>query len=128
MQAGFLFNKEIFMKPFSRAERVGGQIQKIISGLLQKKINDPRVEMATITGVKLSDDLREAIIYFTTYTGEKGQKEALDGFNSAKGFIRKALGRELKIRHTPDLKFIHDDSFDYGTKMDAILKSVKDNE
>ncbi|MCP3923197.1 MAG: 30S ribosome-binding factor RbfA [Desulfobacterales bacterium] len=116
------------MKPFSRGERISGQIQKIVSALLQKKVNDPRIEFATITGVKMTDNLEEAIIYFTTYTGEKGQKEALEGFKSATGFIRKAVGKELKIRFTPKLKFIHDDSFDYGSKMDAILKSVKDDE
>ncbi len=118
----------LFMKPFSRAERVGGQIQKILSDLIRKKIKDPRLDMATITGTKISSDLREAIIFFTTYSGEKGQKAALEGFKSASGYLKKELGKQLKIRFVPNLKFIHDDSFDYGTRIDSLLDSLKKEE
>lgn len=112
------------MKPFSRSERVGGQIQKILSDLLQKKINDPRLEMATITGVKMSQDLKNAYIYFTTSGGEKSKTDATKGFESATGFLKKTLAKKLGLRYMPKIKFYHDDSFDYGSKIDLLLKSI----
>ncbi|MBU0993850.1 MAG: 30S ribosome-binding factor RbfA [Proteobacteria bacterium] len=113
------------MKPFARSERVCGQIQKILSDLLQKKINDPRLEMATVTGVKMSRDLKIAYIYFTISGGKKNQENALEGFSSATGFLKKALAKRLGLRYMPDLKFIHDESFDYGSRIDSLLKSIQ---
>lgn len=116
------------MKPFARADRVGMKIQTTLSELLRKKISDPRLEMATITGVKLSQDMRDAYIYFTISSGEQAQKEALRGFESASGFIRSALAKQLGLRFMPKLRFLHDSSFDYGSRIDSILKSLKDDD
>jgi ribosome-binding factor A len=113
------------MRPFARSERVCGQIQKLLSDLLQKKVNDPRLLMATVTGVKMSRDLKIAYIYFTLSGGEKCQKNALEGFSSASGFLKKALASKLGLRYMPDLKFIHDDSFDYGSRIDSLLHSIQ---
>lgn len=113
------------MRPFARSERVCGQIQKLLSELLRKKINDPRLEMATVTGVKMSKDLKIAYIYFTLSGGLKSQKNALEGFSSAAGFLKKELAGKLGLRYMPDLKFIHDDSFDYGSRIDSLLKSIQ---
>ena len=84
--------------------------------------------MVTITGVKLTKDLREAYIYFTVSSGEKAQKEAMHGFNNASGFIRKSLAGTLGLRFMPKLKFIHDDSFDYGSRISSLLKSLNEND
>jgi ribosome-binding factor A len=116
------------MKPFARSDRVGMRIQSTLSELLRKKINDPRLEMVTITGVELSQDLKDAYIYFTIATGEKAQKDAIHGFESASGFIRTALAKQLGLRFMPKLRFIHDSSFDYGSRIDALLKSLKDDD
>ena len=112
------------MKSFQRSDRVCGHIQKELSYLLQKKTNDPRLQMATITGVKVTRDLKIAYIYFTISGGEKVQKEAAQGFSSAAGFLKKSLAKKLGLRYMPDLKFIHDDSFDYGSRIDTLLKSL----
>ncbi|GAB6093919.1 ribosome-binding factor A [Desulfatiferula olefinivorans] len=116
------------MKPFTRADRIGMKIQTTLSELLTKKISDPRLDMVTVTGVKLSPDLRDAYIYFTCAGGEKAQKDALHGFESASGFIRSALAKNLGLRFMPKLRFMHDSSFDYGSRIDAILKSLKDKD
>lgn len=116
------------MKPFARADRVSMKIQSALSELIKKKINDPRLEMVTITGVKMTHDLSEAYIYFTVASGEKAQKGALHGFKSASGFIRKTLAKQLGLRFMPNLKFIHDQSFDYGSHIETLLKSLKDEE
>lgn len=116
------------MKPFARSDRISMKIQTALSELLRKKINDPRLEMATITGVKLTQDLRDAYIYFTVASGEKAQKDALHGFESASGFIRSSLAKQLGLRFMPKLRFLHDNSFDYGSHIDSILKSLKDDD
>jgi len=104
------------------------KIQTTLSELLRKKINDPRLEMVTVTGVKMSQDLRDAYIYFTISSGEKAQKEALHGFESASGFIRSSLAKQLGLRFVPKLRFLHDPSFDYGSRIESILKSLKDDD
>ena len=113
------------MKPFSRADRVGGLIQKVLSELLHKGIKDPRLKMTTITSVKVSADLRSARIYFITSGDAKRKQEAADGFQKALGYLKRELAPQLGLRYMPALKFFYDDSFDYGTRIDTILKSLK---
>lgn len=116
------------MKPFARADRISMKIQSSLSDLLRKKINDPRLEMVTVTAVKLTKDLREAYIYFTISSGEKAQKEAGLGFLQASGYIRSSLAKTLGLRFMPKLKFIHDNSFDYGSHMNSLLNSLKNDD
>jgi ribosome-binding factor A len=116
------------MKSFSRSDRIGVRIKTCLSELLHKKISDPRLDMVTVTDVELSDDLREATIFFTVAIGEKAQRDAIYGFESASGFIRSSLAKQLGLRYMPRLRFRHDDSFDYGSRIDRILKSLKTEE
>ena len=113
------------MKPFSRADRVSGQIQRALSDLLQKRISDPRLKSAMISEVKMSADLKLAKIYYTLPDSESVREEALAGFNRARGFIKRTLASQLGLRYMPDLKFFYDDSFDYGAKIDNLIKSLK---
>ena len=112
------------MKPFSRADRVGGQVQRALSELLHKRIRDPRLKGATISEVKMSPDLKLAKIYYTLPASDSAKDDALAGFNSASGFVKRTLARELGLRYMPDLKFYYDDSFDYGARIDSLLKSL----
>ena len=113
------------MTLFSRAERVGGQIQKILSEILLKDIKDPRLELTTITAVKMSKDLKIARIYFTTTGGKAKADEALKGFRSAVGFLKRSLSSELALRYMPELIFFYDESYDYGEKIEKVLQSIK---
>ncbi len=113
------------MKPFARSDRVSGQIQKVLSEILLKKVKDPRLENASITGVRMSRDLRIARIYFVTSGNKKNIEEALEGFKSAIGYVKRTLARQLGLRYMPDLKFFYDESFDYGSHIDNVLKAVK---
>ncbi|BBO69153.1 ribosome-binding factor A [Desulfosarcina alkanivorans] len=115
----------VVTRSFSRAERVGGQVQKVLAGLIQNGISDPRLAQATITGVSMSRDLRIAKVYFATHGGADGEHAALTGFESAKGFIKRELARELGLRYMPDLKFFYDASFDYGAHINRVLKSIQ---
>ncbi|MBW2514030.1 MAG: 30S ribosome-binding factor RbfA [Deltaproteobacteria bacterium] len=111
-------------KPFSRSERVGGVIQKVLSELLHKGISDPRLENTTITGVKMASDLKTAYIYYSSYLGEKESADIAQGFQSAKGYVKRHLAGKLGLRYMPELKFMYDTSFDYGMKIEKLLKSV----
>jgi len=113
------------MKPFVRSDRVSGQIQKVLSEILLKKIKDPRLENASITDVKMSRDLRIARIYFVASGNKKSMEEAAEGFKSALGYVKRTLARQLGLRYMPDLKFFYDDSFEYGSQIDKVLKAVK---
>jgi ribosome-binding factor A len=118
------------MKPFARSDRVSGQIQRALSDLLRKSIKDPRLEKVIITGVKMSKDLRLARIYFTlsdhVLSDPPGpQKEAAEGLKSALGFIKRTLAQQLGLRYMPDLRFYYDESFDYGEKIETLLKTLK---
>jgi len=81
--------------------------------------------MVTITGVKMSRDLRIARVYFTTSGGPKNKAKAEKGFNSAIGYAKHSIAQELGLRYTPDLKFSYDESFDYGSHIDKVLKTIK---
>jgi ribosome-binding factor A len=113
------------MKPFARSDRVSGQIQKVLSDILLKNIKDPRLEAATITGVKMPRDLKFARVYFITSGGKERMEEAVEGFKSALGYVKRKLAAQLGLRYMPELKFFYDDSFDYGSHIDKIIKSIK---
>lgn len=112
------------MKAFARSDRVSGLIQQVLSEILQKGINDPRLKMTTITNVKMSRDLRVARIYFAISGGEQSVEEVTRGFESARGFVKRSLAGKLGLRYMPELKFFYDDSFDYGAHINKILKSI----
>ncbi len=116
------------MKPFARSDRVGGQVQKVMAELLQKEIKDPRLDRVTITGVRMSRDLKIAKIYFTTPSGDDAHAAALAGFDRARGFVKRELAHRLGLRYMPDLKFFYDESIDYGERIERLLKSVKQDD
>jgi len=81
--------------------------------------------MATITGVRMSRDLRKATVYFAISGGEAAKGQATKGFGSAMGYIKRTLARQLGLKYMPDLDFSYDESFDYGSRIDNVLESVK---
>ena len=113
------------MKPFSRAERISSKIKIFLSEILRKKVKDQRLEFATITEVKMSDDLRNAYIYFCIYGDNKKKNEAKKGFKSAEGFFRTKLAKELKLRFVPNLRFYYDTVMDSGAHMNSVFKTFE---
>ena len=100
----------------------------MLSDLILKGINDPRLAQATITGVAMTRDLRIAKIYFAAHGGEHDEAALAAGFESAKGFIKRELARELGLRYMPELKFYYDTSFDYGARIDRVLKRIRSDD
>ncbi|MDY0131059.1 MAG: 30S ribosome-binding factor RbfA [Desulforegulaceae bacterium] len=116
-------------KDYPRSARIATQIQVIVSEVLIKKIKDPRLSGASITAVKMNKDLSSAYVYFAVTGADKNKaKEAEKGFHSAKGFFKKKIGTELKLRYIPELKFFYDTVLDNGQKMEELFKSLKKTE
>lgn len=115
------------IKPFVRSDRVSGLIHEALSRLLQKSISDPRLESVSITGIKMSPDLKLAKIYFVISDHISTKEEAFTGFKKAKGFIKYTLAQKLKLRYMPDLQFYYDDSIDYGFHMNSVLKKIEND-
>lgn len=107
-----------------RTDRAGGQIRKeIATMLLNGEVHDPRLSgMVSITDVEMSRDLNYATVYFTLYGG--APDEVIAGLTRAAGFIRRQLGRRLKMRHVPELRFKPDLSLAEGEKMDQLLRQI----
>jgi ribosome-binding factor A len=107
-----------------RSDKVAETIHETVSLILARGLNDPRIGFVTITAVEVSDDLRLARIFFTVIGDENSKKNSEAGLNSAKGHIRRELGRVLTMRYLPEIMFKYDHSQDYGHKIDSILKEI----
>ena len=110
-----------------RLYRVAGQIKKEISEILRDEVKDPRVVPAktTITQVEVSRDLGHAWIYVSILEDVEGEKDAvIDALGKAAGFIRTEVGKRIRLRHIPELHFISDQSIEYGSHIDQVLKTI----
>jgi ribosome-binding factor A len=110
-----------------RAIRVGDQIQKEIALVLLEKVKDPRVRDVTITGVRVTNDLKFASIYFSVLDEKKYLKNAKEGLTSAKGFIKREIATRLELKYVPDITFIHDYSLESGDRIDRLLEELGTN-
>ena len=109
---------------YKRSEKVAEAIHEEISSLLVKGVKDPRVSFVTVTGVKVTDDLHLATVYFTVIGDESAKKAAGAGLNSARGFLRREVGKTLRMRYVPDIVFRYDESLDYGNRIDELLREI----
>jgi ribosome-binding factor A len=110
--------------PHKRSEKVAETIHEVVSSILARGLNDPRIGFVTITGVEVTDDLRHTTIFFSVIGDDDAKKNSEAGLNSAKGYIRKELGRVLTMRFVPDIHFKYDHSQDYGNRIDSILREI----
>lgn len=111
-----------------RSEKIAEAIHEIVSALLLKGVKDPRIGFTTITGVKVSDDLHFATIYFSVIGSDAEKKSTGSGLNSAKGFIRRELGKSLRMRYVPEIFFRYDESVEYGQRIDSLLDEIHTTE
>lgn len=110
---------------FKRADRVSDLLKEEIAGMLLREIKDPRIGFVTITDVEVTDDLRSARVFFSIIGSNSELEETTRGLNSASGFIKKKLGKRLKMRYIPDIIFKFDSSLEYGSRIDGILRNLK---
>ena len=112
----------------NRIGRINEEIQKELASLL-RNLKDPRVQntMISITRVEATPDLRYAKVY-ASFLQEDRAQDALKGLKSASGYLRRELGAELQLRHTPSLQWALDDSITYGAKMLKLINSLEVNQ
>lgn len=111
-----------------RTERVGDQILKEVADLLSRKVRDPRVTGVTLTGIRLSNDLRHARIYYS-FIGDKVDTEKIQsGLDSAKGFIKREMGKRVNLRYMPEIIFQHDPTLETGNQIERLFQKIKRQE
>ena len=111
-----------------RSEHLEKSLIREINNIIYRKINDPRIKFVTITRVKVSSDLKYADIFVTIFNDRKQQKKALEGLKNATNFIRGELGKDLKIRYVPNIKFIIDKDLEQQYKLLKIITEVNDQQ
>jgi len=116
------------MTTFKRAERVAERIMSEVSDILIREVSDPRIKQITITGVKVSDDLRLAKIYFVEMGQDTCRPETKQALQKATGFLRRELGKRLELRYVPEIVFYADPSFAYGSRIDTIFAQIHEQE
>ena len=104
-----------------RVDRVADQIRGCLANCVLRELRDPGLGFITITQVKLSPDLHYATIFVTVLPSEQ-REESLAALNRARPFLRRALAREIRLRFTPELKFLYDDVFEGAQRLDQILR------
>jgi ribosome-binding factor A len=104
--------------------RVSDLIHGHLTDLLERKVNDPRLHMVTITGVTVTPDALRADVRFSVLGGAEAQAEAQAGLGSAAGWLRHELGRRLRLRNTPELVFHYDPSLERGERIASILDEL----
>jgi ribosome-binding factor A len=112
-----------------RSERTSKLIQREISELLEREVNDPRLsKLISVTEVTLSPDLKHAKIFVSTLGTEINKEDLLAGFNNASGFLRKELASHLKLKYTPQLSFHYDDSIERGARLLKLIGELSTDE
>ena len=108
--------------------RVSDLIRSRLADLLKRKANDPRLHMVTITDVVVTPDARHADVHFSVLGGAEEQAETQAGLESAAGWLRRELGRRLRLRNTPSLTFHYDPSMERGEHIVGILDELRISE
>ena len=107
-----------------RSQRVGESIREVLGELIQRNVKDPRIGFVTITAVRPSPDLSKAHVYYTVLGDEREHMATQAGLESATPFLRKEVGRLVRLKTLPDLEFHLDDAPVKGEHVDSILADI----
>jgi ribosome-binding factor A len=111
---------------YKRSTRVGDLLKEEIASMIQRgEIKDPRIGFVTITGVSMARDLRQARVFFSMMGTPEDKQRNREGLNSASGYIRRNLAKRLKLKHIPTVVFEFDDSLEYSSHIDKVIKDLK---
>ena len=109
--------------------RINMEVQRQLSTIISRGIKDPRVSpMTTVVAVEVAPDLKTAKAYVSVLGDEEAQKNTLAGLKSAEGYIRRELARTVNLRNTPQIKFVVDQSIEYGVNMSKLIDDVRAND
>lgn len=110
--------------PSFRKAKLEHQIMRVVGNLLLTEIKDPRVKLVSVSRVKLSSDYSHAEIFYSVLGDDKKKRDAAFGLRSARGFVKKKVGDNLKMRHVPDVAFTYDESVEHGVDLVNLIESV----
>ncbi|EPY04044.1 ribosome-binding factor A [Paenibacillus sp. E194] len=108
-----------------RSGRVGEQMKKELSQLIQTEIKDPRIGFITVTGVDVTNDLSQAKVYLSVMGNEEQKEQSMKALEKASGFLRSEIGKRIRLRHTPELLFKIDSSIEYGSHIEKLLGEIR---
>lgn len=111
-----------------RIDRVGALIQAELGRLILMKLKDPRLGFVTVTHVDITPDLKSARVFYSVLGNEKVKKDSQLALEHASGFLQKEIAMVLKLRYTPKLRFLFDDSIDRGLEIDRVLHDIEKKE
>ncbi len=111
-------------KSFSRKERVSEQIRRELADLLRSELKDPRVGMISITDVEVTADYAHAKVFFSSMTGSEHLEEIMTGLQRSSGFLRRELGKRIRIHTTPQLHFVFDHSLERGADLTKLIQEA----
>jgi ribosome-binding factor A len=112
----------------SRPDRVAHLVQQKLAEVFARGLKDPRVGLVTITGVKMSPDLREARVYWTVHGELPVRMETARGIDAARGWLRREVGATLGLRLVPELHFTYDEAIDRGDRVERLLREVREQD
>ena len=105
--------------------RINGEVQKELSRIIQNGIKDPRIApLTSVVSVEVAPDLKTCKAYISVLGSEKSAADTLAGLKSAEGFIRRQLAHTVNLRNTPEIRFILDQSIEYGVTMTKLIDDV----
>lgn len=110
-----------------KIERLNHTYQEVISNILMREVKDKEIKFVTVTGVEVTNDLSFAKIYYTVLDEEK-KESTKNALEKAAPFIRTKLAEKVEVRHTPELRFIYDNSIAYGDHIEKLIKEIKEKE
>ena len=110
----------------NRPARVAEEFRHELGAILARGIKDPRVTgFVTITGAKMSPDLKEITVYLSIHAEEEERARTLEGLRAAATYLQREVARSLKLRYTPHLRFVYDESVERGDRIERLLKEAK---
>ena len=116
-------------KEFSRGQRVAEQIRRELAELIRQEVKDPRVSLISLTDVELTPDYAHAKVFFTAMGGADSVPETLEGLRRASGFLRRELGKRVRIHTLPELHFHYDRSVEEGSRLSQLIdQTVREDE
>jgi ribosome-binding factor A len=113
--------EKTFSSMADRMRRVNEAVREVVSARLAEGLRDPRIGFVTVTSVDTSPDLRQARVYVSVLGSDEERAETLAGLESAHGLLQQAVATELRMKHTPTLQFVFDESIDRGMRISELL-------
>jgi ribosome-binding factor A len=121
-------NKQRTVMEHKRADRIADLILKELAEVLLRKVKDPRLTGITLTNVEVSPDLRHAKVFYSLLGDAEIRRRASAGLESARGFVKRELGKRLQLRRIPDISFYFDASLEHGSHIDRLLAELKESD